>query len=231
MPTTINDSLITHCNETGFTKRNVEAICRIGKTSKVKSSAGRGYIGEKGIGFKSVFKVASTVWISSCEYSFKFEKERPLGMITPIWEQLPEDQLSKDAPEGGTSMRLQLSHDCDRRRLREEMTSFDPNILIFLRTLEQITLIVTDSNGYSKRVLRRVREPNAIKILENDKEIFHYATFTHSVPIMPYEPKREGITQSEILLAFPVQDTPSLPTAHQVYAFLPIRSYGFNVRT
>ncbi|KAM6519042.1 hypothetical protein FALCPG4_012696 [Fusarium falciforme] len=226
--TLTDDSLITHCNETGFTKRNVEAICRIGKTSKVKSSAGRGYIGEKGIGFKSVFKVASTVWISSCEYSFKFEKERSLGMITPIWEQLPEDQLSKDAPEGGTSMRLQLSQDCDRRRLREEMTSFDPNILIFLRTLEQITLTVTDSNGYSERVLRRVREPNAIKILENDKEIFHYATFTHSVPIMPYEPKREGITQSEILLAFPVQDTPSLPTAHQVYAFLPIRSYGFN---
>ncbi|KAH7258717.1 hypothetical protein B0J15DRAFT_396321 [Fusarium solani] len=226
--TLTDDALITHCNETGFTKRNVEAICRIGKTSKVKSSAGRGYIGEKGIGFKSVFKVASTVWISSCEYSFKFEKDRPLGMITPIWEQLPEDQLSKDAPEGGTSMRLQLSHDCDRRRLREEMTSFDPNILIFLRTLEQITLTVTDSNGHSKRVLRRVREPNAIKILENDKEIFHYATFTHTVPIMPYEPKREGITQSEILLAFPVHDTPSLPTAHQVYAFLPIRSYGFN---
>ncbi|KAL6365750.1 hypothetical protein LRP88_00325 [Fusarium phalaenopsidis] len=226
--TLTDDALITHCNETGFTKRNVEAICRIGKTSKVKSSAGRGYIGEKGIGFKSVFKVASTVWISSCDYSFKFEKERPLGMITPIWEQLPEDQLSKDAPEGGTSMRLQLSHDCDRRRLLEEMTSFDPNILIFLRTLEQITLTVTDSNGHSKRVLRRVREPNAIKILENEKEIFHYATFTHTVPIMPYEPKREGITQSEILLAFPVHDTPSLSTAHQVYAFLPIRSYGFN---
>ncbi|KAL2674360.1 hypothetical protein Neosp_012811 [[Neocosmospora] mangrovei] len=224
--TLTDDALLTHSNETGFTRSNVEAICRIGKSSKVKLD-GRRYIGEKGIGFKSVFKVASTVWISSCEYSFRFERDRPLGMITPIWEELPEERLSKGS-EGGTSMRLQLSHDCDRKRLQEEVTSFDPNILIFLRTLKEITLTIADSNGSSKRVLRGASEPNAIKILENDKEILNYVTFTYTVRDMPSEPKRQGITESDILLAFPVQDNPGQPAAHQVYAFLPIRNYGFN---
>ncbi|RMJ04897.1 hypothetical protein CDV36_014432 [Fusarium kuroshium] len=226
--TLTDDALLTHSNETGFTRSNVEAICRIGKSSKVKLD-GRRYIGEKGIGFKSVFKVASTVWISSRGYSFKFDKDRPLGMISPIWEELPQEQLSKSSSaEGGTFMRLQLSHDCDRERLRKEMTSFDPNILIFLRTLKEITLTIADSNGYSKRVLRGASEPNSIKILLNDEEIVNYVTFTYTVQDMPTEPKRQGITESDILLAFPVQDNPGQPAAHQVYAFLPIRNYGFN---
>ncbi|RSM05119.1 hypothetical protein CDV31_009753 [Fusarium ambrosium] len=225
--TLTDDAILTHSNETGFTRSNVEAICRIGKSSKVKLD-GRRSIGEKGIGFKSVFKVASTVWISSRGYSFKFDKDRPLGMITPIWEELPQEQLSNGGSEGGTFMRLQLSHDCDREQLRKEITSFDPNILIFLRTLKEITLTIDDSNGYSKRVLRGVSEPNSIKILQNDKEIVDYVTFTYNVQDMPSEPKRQGITESDILLAFPVQDNQGQPAAHQVYAFLPIRNYGFN---
>ncbi|RSL52620.1 hypothetical protein CEP51_015025 [Fusarium floridanum] len=226
--TLTDDALLTHSNETGFTRSNVEAICRIGKSSKVKLD-GRRSIGEKGIGFKSVFKVASTVWISSRGYSFKFEKDRPLGMISPIWEELPQEQLSKgSSSEGGTFMRLQLSHDCDREQLRKEITSFDPNMLIFLRTLKEITLTIADSNGYSQRVLCGASEPNAIKILQNDKEIVNYVTFTYTVQDMPSEPKRQGITESDILLAFPVQDNQGQPAAHQVYAFLPIRNYGFN---
>lgn len=53
------------CNELGFTAANVEAICRIAASTKKVEGSQKGYIGEKGIGFKSVFKVADSVWIKS----------------------------------------------------------------------------------------------------------------------------------------------------------------------
>lgn len=49
---------------------NVRAICSTGESTKTNTS---GYIGEKGIGFKSVFKAASKVHIQSGPFSFFFE--------------------------------------------------------------------------------------------------------------------------------------------------------------
>ncbi|KAK4991259.1 hypothetical protein LTR66_006591, partial [Elasticomyces elasticus] len=56
-------------NEVGFSKSNVESICRIGNSTKKVQEKQKGYIGEKGIGFKSVFKVADLVWITSGYYA------------------------------------------------------------------------------------------------------------------------------------------------------------------
>jgi hypothetical protein len=42
-------------NERGFSAKNMRALCDIGNSTKKGSSAG--YIGKKGIGFKSVFRV------------------------------------------------------------------------------------------------------------------------------------------------------------------------------
>jgi HSP90 family molecular chaperone len=66
-------SLRIDCNEVGFTAGNVEAICAINQSTKSAKKADGEYIGEKGIGFKSVFKAADLVWISSHEYMFKLD--------------------------------------------------------------------------------------------------------------------------------------------------------------
>lgn len=42
-------------NERGFSPANVRALCDVGRSTKGKG--GLGYIGQKGIGFKSVFRV------------------------------------------------------------------------------------------------------------------------------------------------------------------------------
>jgi hypothetical protein len=42
-------------NELGFTAQNIKALCDVGNSTKKGSNAG--YIGNKGIGFKSVFRV------------------------------------------------------------------------------------------------------------------------------------------------------------------------------
>ncbi|OJJ46186.1 hypothetical protein ASPZODRAFT_2071477 [Penicilliopsis zonata CBS 506.65] len=216
--------LQTECNEVGFTEENVEAICQIGQSTKRGENKNQGYIGEKGIGFKSVFKVATVVWIHSLEYSFKFDSTKRLGMITPLWAVFPQS-----TPQGGTAMCFQLSEHCDKKRLLQEITSFDANVLVFLRTLKQVTLNV---NGDFHRVLRR-KEGNrsetmsTVKILEDNKEILDYIIIKHTVQDMPDDEKRHEISQSDILLAFPNTDSPGQSEKHQVYAFLPIRDYGF----
>lgn len=60
-----NGTLRIDTNEIGFRKTDVEAICSIGHSSKPGSQLGVRRIGEKGIGFKSVFRVADSVFITS----------------------------------------------------------------------------------------------------------------------------------------------------------------------
>jgi hypothetical protein len=85
-----NASLRVDCNEVGFSPRNVEALCRVGQSTKKGGDNATQYVGGKGIGFKSVFKAADVVWISSGPYSFKFDKSKQLGMIAPISTSQPQ---------------------------------------------------------------------------------------------------------------------------------------------
>lgn len=43
-------------NERGFSADNIKALCDVGNSTKKEPTAG--YIGKKGIGFKSVFRVS-----------------------------------------------------------------------------------------------------------------------------------------------------------------------------
>jgi hypothetical protein len=103
------------CNEVGFSPGNVEALCRVGQSTKKGGDNATRYVGEKGIGFKSVFKAATIVWVSSGNYSFKFDKSKPLGMIAPIWDDFPVKVKS-----GFTSFYLQLSDDYNIPGLLDE---------------------------------------------------------------------------------------------------------------
>lgn len=86
----MDNFLLVGCNEVGFTPDDVRAICSIGQSTKSASKKASGYIGEKGIGFKSSSKLVDTICVSSGSYSFKFVKRDRLGMITPIWEDFPK---------------------------------------------------------------------------------------------------------------------------------------------
>lgn len=48
-------SIIVLNNEQGFSAENIRALCDVGNSTKKTASSG--YIGKKGIGFKSVFRV------------------------------------------------------------------------------------------------------------------------------------------------------------------------------
>lgn len=67
-------NISTESNEHGFTRKNVYAITAIGESTKKRLINNEmDVIGEKGIGFKSIFGVASNVTIHSCREGERFD--------------------------------------------------------------------------------------------------------------------------------------------------------------
>ncbi|KAF9769177.1 hypothetical protein IL306_013422 [Fusarium sp. DS 682] len=207
----------------GFSKQNVKALCSVGNSSK----SGLGQIGQKGIGFKSVFQYADVVWIKSGYYSFKLDKYEKLGRITPAWGTFPEE-----VRPGFTSILLKLSTKCDMNWLEEEIRALDSKLFMFLRKLRKIT-INHGAGGTSKRTLRLMREPNQehgldFISLQQEGRSMAYRVFHHQVSQLPKIPERGGSRLSTLSIAFP-SEIPAEQDAdfQDVYAFLPIRDYGF----
>ncbi|EEY15701.1 conserved hypothetical protein [Verticillium alfalfae VaMs.102] len=218
------------CNERGFSRKNIEAICRICQSTKSGRSKSAGFVGEKGIGFKAVFKVASTVWISSGHYSFRFDRDGHLGMIAPIWDAFPE------APKPGfTSIYLKLARDCNEGGIVDELRSYDAKILIFLRRLQRLEIDVQREfwkSGDFKTVLSRqatISGNPSMTTLMNDGVKKQYLVWRHTVNRLPNDARRPGISSSEVVIAFPLDKDGETPLIERqsVYAFLPIRDYDF----
>jgi len=60
------DCIVIDSNEDAFSETNIKAICSISESAK---TCKQGYVGEKGIRFKSVFKVARKVLVQSESFS------------------------------------------------------------------------------------------------------------------------------------------------------------------
>lgn len=219
------------CNEVGFNASNVEAICGIRSSTK----SGQYHVertGEKGIGFKSVFKVADVVWICSCEFAFKFDKTRPFGIIAPIWERFPQPVL-----EGHTSFLLHLDDSCDTADLVDSLLNLDQTCLLFTRRLRQITVKATHDDQTQTKFMRRHDELDSngeISIIDVNEQIFTYIITRRHVENLPDEPKRLGSRISELILAFPVKTdtedtTDTVWKIQNVHNVLPIGNYGFKV--
>jgi hypothetical protein len=223
-------SLRIDCNEVGFTAENVEAICAISRSTKSGKTSYGEYIGEKGIGFKSVFKAADVVWISSREFTFKFDKTKFLGMVAPIWAKFPETTWP-----GCTSIYLQLSKDYEEDTLIHELLTFDTNLLIFLRRIEEINIRVTrrDERVWENNIRKTESQQGAdrVTVLHARENTFPYLIRSHVIKDLPKEHKRPNWPQTKILLAFPIAEFPKQPRliSQNVYAFLPIRNYGLKV--
>ncbi|KAI6879857.1 hypothetical protein KC360_g4305 [Hortaea werneckii] len=227
--------LFIGCNEVGFTAENVKAICRIACSTKKVEGSQKGYIGEKGIGFKAVFKVADMVWIKSGALSFAFDKTKPLGMIAPKWS---------DFPAGGnmderTMFCFRISEQEHRDIVAAHLLELKPELLIFLRQLKRVVVTLQDKAGKVKRTFSLAREDSQVsgvrlttlrhivtlpKATTNEEK---FLVFRDTKTGMPREKKRENVTESDVLMAFPVSASmqPVL-SDRRTFNYLPIRSYG-----
>ena len=221
------------CNEIGFTFQQLDALARIGKSTKKTITGGRkGYIGEKGIGFKSVFKVADKVRIASGYYEFKLDRRQTIGMMLPIPACFPSD----DRVEGHTQVLLKIKSEDSHGQIKRELDGIEPQILLFIRKLQQLDVSV-DGRDREYRLQKQGSdddfggETNTIVstrggITRETKYVIH----RHTVKDLAPDSRRSGVDASEIVLAFAVNDnaTPITKPQH-VFAFLPVHCYGFSV--
>lgn len=229
--------LETGCNENGFSLDQIDALCCIGKsTKKSKKDVHSGYVGEKGIGFKSVFKVASVVHISSGFYHFKLNKTGDmLGVMLP----LPSRVIKQKYDTETTRMTLRIGDRQYHGKIAKDLRKMKSEVLLFLRRLRHIIVQVGTEEveyqatyrSHDEELQGEVRSVVIRKSSTESKKETKYIIVRRAVGEMPSESQRNNIHQSEVTLAFPVKDDGS-PIAHeqQTFTFLPIGNYGFRVR-
>ncbi|KAL2539644.1 DNA binding [Abeliophyllum distichum] len=219
-----NSTLLIFNNEKGFSPKNIESVCSVGRSTK-KNKRKRGYIGEKGIGFKSVFLITSQPYIFSSGYQIRFN-ESPcskcnLGYIVPEWVEenpiLPEIKhiygSSSDLPT--TTIILPLKPD-KVKPVKQQLSSIHPELLLFLSKIKRLSVRADTEDTVT-----------AISISSDDFERdCSYYMWRQRFPVKPENKvdKRMEVDDWVITLAFPNgkrlhrgTNTPGIG----IYAFLP----------
>ncbi|CAE7237248.1 NOV, partial [Symbiodinium sp. CCMP2592] len=227
-------------NETGFEESNVRALCDIAQSTK--TSEERKYIGAKGIGFKSVFRVTDTPIVHSGDYHFHFDKNAldGLGYLIPF----PLARPANFGEPGGCRTRVVLPLK-EATRVAEVRThvleDIQPTLLLFLRNLCTIE-VVDSSAGLRKHMTKEIANTTvtlrttASQPAGSDevRKLEQWRMHTHRINVN----SSESVIQTELKLAFRLDDLGTgpgplaeksgrRPELQQAFAWLPLRSYGF----
>ncbi|CAH0043331.1 unnamed protein product [Clonostachys solani] len=242
------DRLVLECNEDGFTAENVRAICNLGKSSK---KGAQGYIGEKGIGFKSVFIAAWKVEIQSGALSFYFQHRKQdtgIGMINPIWFD-PETTL----PANTTRMTLHFHEDVKQADIVQLLRNLQVEILLFLQKLKVINISVygehNESPAWSRVVRMKRSDPSSdtaeIRVKETGssanapgQSVYRFFVVRHEAKnLQPNENRqydaketeKKAWSTSQVIVAFPLdKNSQPIIQSQELFAFMPVRRVGFN---
>ncbi len=214
--TSVEGALLVINNEEGFLDKNVKAICSIGETTKDKRE---GYIGEKGIGFKSVFQITENPNIFSAGYQFSFsdkpDQEVGFGYIIPYWvNEIPRiiEELRDQ-----TCILLPLRKG-KRKAVQAELQQIAPETILFLNKLKALQICINDQ--IVTEVYRDDTAYPRVEILNNETSFFYWLSeinFEKNKEIN--EEKRDGINSRKVSVSFPInmKNKPSVG----VFAFLP----------
>lgn len=210
-------ALVILNNETGFREDDVGALCKVGGTTKTKAE---GYIGEKGIGFKSVFVVSSRPHLFSAGYQFYFQEqpdpEVGVGYIVPYWTQAPPALAPYRV---ATHIVLPLKAG-KRDAIAEQLLQIAPETILFLAKLEQLTIHVDDASTLS--VVRDAGQRPLVGLLYGNEYMEYWVEeMDFPVPSDLLEEKRAGITSRKVTVALPLSDAARAACDGQVHAFLP----------
>ncbi|EXK82284.1 hypothetical protein FOQG_13310 [Fusarium oxysporum f. sp. raphani 54005] len=210
----------------GFTSLDLKAICSVGESTK---TAKHGYVGAKGIGFKSVFIAASRVHIQSGNFSFEFRHNRNdpgLGMVRPIWVSPTETFPS---PLTRTTLYLHDQGDEDeiehlKTVIAMQFDDLQETCLLFLRKLSKISVAFYDEEGnlqrskqFTKKKVDDYRVSLETTVVSGNEsattsQMYHITkqlatglAQSESRDAATTEEARKSLTSAEVVLAFPLQ--------------------------
>lgn len=147
-------------------------------------------------------------------------------MVIPIWTD------RHPVTEGWTTFTLELSADTIIDALATHLKDIQPSLLLFLRKLEHIKVDVDGVKGHFDCAQLR-DEPGVTRLTRqqgDQRSIEDFLIVKGAAQTYSQEPKREGITESEIVLAFPVSaDRTPIIQDRAIHAFLPIRTHSIPV--
>jgi len=223
------EKILVQNNEKGFIEKDVRSICDIGESSKQKSNI-RHDIGEKGIGFKSVFGISDTPRIFSNGYSFGFNANEPLGYIKPTW--IPPEKYPRYIDKKLTNILLPLTGDLNKIA---DLSPINPLVILFLKKIKKISYS-NDLNKIKFLITKKNLKNDCISLEEKNldvssekSEIYRFKMVYNKYEIPPEikEPLRKNKQDSEMELAFPItkETKPDPEKGGMVYSFLPIDSY------
>lgn len=208
-------ALILVNNEVGFNAQNVEALCAVGVSTKKKRE---GYVGEKGIGFKSVFLVTSAPHIFSAGYRFRFQEQADpavgTGYIVPYWVPAMPPELEPYSQMTCIVLPLKPGK---RQEVASSLQHIAPETILFLSKLQGLTIQI-EGQANIEVVRDDTRKP-LVQFMAGDR----YAEFwlverEVSVPDDIREEKRVGVTTRKVSVACPLS---AEEDGGRVFAFLP----------
>lgn len=248
---TLEENLLFLHTGKPFTEDDVESISSIGDSTKKKDTEKTGY---KGIGFKSVFSDADTVYINSGNFSFAFDRNSPLypeganmdeipWQIKPIWEEryrLPKEVQKEDlyflAPVG-----IALNVGSEKiatynKRISELLHK--PQFTLFLRNIGEISF---ESKGRETITIRKQVTDSGIVQITSNSIIENWITKDYIIDI-PSETKDaiqnekliptklKEATKTKITFAAKIDNGTICPIDDAVlYTYLPtkVNDFGF----
>ncbi|KAL3859494.1 hypothetical protein ACJMK2_009713 [Sinanodonta woodiana] len=219
-------------NECGFREKDIRALCDVGRSTKGKHKYG--YIGQKGIGFKSVFRVTDCPEVHSNGYHICFDVHgSPMGYILPNW--VTEDKWeTEDGWKTKIVLPLKEEMQIQSRTLAARFNDIHPSLLLFLHRLREIT-IDNKIEGHVQTMRRCDLGDGVVEIKHSDgsdrwlvvKKALDASKISSQVK------SGAEVESTEIAVAFPLlpkgqrSSAYVLPPKQPAFAFLPLRSYGF----
>ncbi|KAL6008258.1 hypothetical protein ACLOJK_033764 [Asimina triloba] len=233
-------------NEKGFLAQNIRALCDVGNSTK--KGSGAGYIGQKGIGFKSVFRVSlkeisvtDAPEIHSNGFHVKFDaSEGQIGFVLPTLVSPCDISLFAgqifgegdpiDKSNWNTCIvlpfREKLKEGTGMSSIMSMFSDLHPSLLLFLHRLQCIKLRNMFNN--SLVVMRRESVGDGIIKVSHGKEKMSWLVASQKLQASTIRP---DVQSTEIAVAFTLQESSDgeyRPHLEQqpVFAFLPLRTYG-----
>ncbi|KAL5848549.1 hypothetical protein ACOSQ4_006562 [Xanthoceras sorbifolium] len=225
-------------NELGFSAQNIRALCDVGNSTK--KGSGGGYIGQKGIGFKSVFRVTDAPEIHSNGFHVKFDiSEGQIGFVLPnvvppcniamLSRLASKDPIQLDNSCWNTCIRLpfrsKLSEGIAIHNIVAMFSDLHPSLLLFLHRLQCI--VFRNLLNDSLIVMKKETVGNGIiKVSCGEDKMTWFVTSKK----LQADVIRSDVQTTEIAIAFTLQEINGnyspLLDQQPVFAFLPLRTYG-----